>query len=270
MSPIIRSETVRVFPTASEDLYQAKSFTIWLSLVDRGARTHTQAITPFLGSNLDTRFETAGSVWNLLILISLRMYEYNDRLSIATADSNQLEPWRIYDEDQRSRDIVSLVVDLSKRPDILHSADLNSVVLWHASCMKMGANMQCFELAAGRGGAEPAASALEDISSWSRTPSARRSILHAAQIFRILSDRKVSDIIHPHSVVALFQAALVLGLYIFTLPSDNTGDRCIELIDPVNWVLVGRLGLAEGVQIPAIGLRVVICLPARHYYTAQI
>jgi hypothetical protein len=244
-SPIIRSEDVRVFPTAPENLYQAESFTKWLSLIDRGARIHTQAITPFLGPNPDARLETAGSVWNLLILISLRMYEYNDRLSIATADSNQLEPWRIYDEDQRSHDIVSLVVGLSSTSDVLRSTDLNSVVLWHASCMKMGANMQCFELAAGRGGAEPAASALEDISSWSQTSSARRSILHAAQIFRILSDRKVSDIIHPHSVVALFQAALVLGLYIFTLPFDNTSGHYIELTDPLDWVSMGRLGLAE-------------------------
>ena len=183
------------------------------------------------------------------------MFEYNDRLSVATADSNQLEPWRIYDEDERSRDIVSLVVGLSMISDILRSTDLNSVVLWHASCMKMGANMQCFELAAGRGGAEPAASALEDIASWSQTRSARRSILHAAQIFRILSDRKVSDIIHPHSVVALFQAALVLGLYIFTLPSENTGDACIELIDHVDWSSVGRLGLAEVTQTSSVGCR---------------
>jgi hypothetical protein len=114
--------------------------------------------------------------------------------------------------------------------------------------MVLGANMRYFELAAGRSGPEPAVNALEDISTWSQTPSARRSVLHAAHIYKLLFDRKVSDIVNPHSVVALFHAALVLGLYIFTLPPSPTcpiNDSCIELLDLVDWISVGQLGFID-------------------------
>jgi hypothetical protein len=177
------------------------------------------------------------------------MYESNDRLAPATEPQKQLEPWRIYAEDQRSHDILPLLVNLSSSSvDALRTADLNSAVLWHSSCMLLGANIRYFELAAGRSGPEPAVNALEDISMWSQTPSARRSVLHAAQIYKLLFDRKVSDIVNPLSVVALFHAALVLGLYIFTLPPTVTfgiNENCIELLDLINWVSVGQLGLTD-------------------------
>jgi hypothetical protein len=114
--------------------------------------------------------------------------------------------------------------------------------------------MRYFELAAGRSGPEPAVSALEDISVWSQTPSARRSVLHAAHIYKLLFDRKVSDIVNPHSVVALFHAALVLGLYIFTLPPTITcdiNDNCIELLDLVDWISIGQLGFINTPQSPS-------------------
>ena len=119
--------------------------------------------------------------------------------------------------------------------------------------MVLGANMRYFELAAGRSGPEPAVNALEDISAWSQTPSARRSVLHAAHIYRLLFDRKVSDIVNPHSVVALFHAALVLGLYIFTLPPSPTcpiNDSCIELLDLVDWISIGQLGFIDTPSSP--------------------
>ena len=114
--------------------------------------------------------------------------------------------------------------------------------------------MQQFEFAAGRAGAEPAATALEKIATWTQTSTARRSILHAAHIYKLLSDRKVSDIVHPHSIVALFHAALVLGLYVFTVTpstdSDPNNSANYELSDSVDWTTVGDLGLAGPKQSP--------------------
>jgi hypothetical protein len=173
------------------------------------------------------------------------MCEASDRLGVKDSHRH-LEPWRIFAEDQRSCGIVPLVVSFEG------ITDLNSMVLWHTLCMKLGANMQHFELAAGRGGAGPAATALEHISTWSRSSTARRSILHAAHIYKLLSDRKVSDIVHPHIVVALFHAALVLGLYIFTVGSpaaaSSTDSTSFELSDPVDWTIIGDLGLANPVS----------------------
>lgn len=257
-APMIRPETVQILPPSEYNLYHANSATKWFHLAQRGARIHATRITPsFLptpGLKLDNT-----SFRSLLTLLLLRVYESNDRLANANGPQKQLEPWRVYTEDQRSRELIPLLVNLSSSSiDALRTADLNSAVLWHSSCMMLGANIRFFELAAGRAGPGPAVAALEDISAWSQTPSARRSVLHAAHIFKLLFDRKVSDIVNPHSVVALFQAALVLGLYIFTLspnaPVCGINDNCIELLDLVDWNQVGHVGLMDTPNSPGAQL----------------
>lgn len=247
-SPLIRPESVYILPPSDYNLYHVNSANKWFHLFQRGARLYSTRITPSFHPTPGLKFD-ASSFRSLLTLLLLRIYESNDRLAPGSGPVKQMEPWRIYAEDPRSRDILPLLVNLSSSSvDALRTADLNSAVLWHASCMTLGANMRYFEVAAGRAGPEPAVNALEDISVWSQTPSARRSVLHAAHIYKLLFDRKVSDIVNPHSVVALFHAALVLGLYIFTLSPQMTvgfSDPTIELLDLVDWIQVGQLGLIE-------------------------
>lgn len=222
-------------------------------MVQRGARIHSNRITPSYlptpGLKLDS-----GTLRSLLTLFLLRIYEANDRLANTNGPHKYLEPWRIYAEDARSRELIPLLVNFSSSSiDALRTADLNSALLWHSTCMMLGANIRHFELAAGRAGSGPAVAALEDISAWSQTQSARRSVLHAAHIYKLLVDRKVSDIVNPHSVVALFHAALVLGLYIFTLPPTTTcgiNDNCIELLDIVDWTHIGQVGLMDAPHSP--------------------
>ncbi|KAI2479125.1 C2H2 type zinc finger domain containing protein [Pyrenophora tritici-repentis] len=251
--PMIRPETVQMLPPSDYALYHVNSAAKWFRLVQRGARIQANRITPSFHPTPGLKLD-ASSFRSLLTLLLLRIYESNDRLAPATSNQKQLEPWRIYMEDPRSRDILPLLVNLSSSSvDALRTADLNSAVLWHASCMVLGANIRYFELAAGRSGPEPAVNALEDISAWSQTPSARRSVLHAAHIYKLLFDRKVSDIVNPHSVVSLFRAALVLGLYIFTVPPIQNGsmnDNCLELLDLVDWMSIGRLGFIDTPQSP--------------------
>ncbi|EMD85184.1 hypothetical protein COCC4DRAFT_181238 [Bipolaris maydis ATCC 48331] len=257
--PMIRPETIHIFPPSDYALYHVNSAAKWFHLVQRGAKVHSQKITPSFHPTPGLKLDPS-SFRCLLTLLLLRIYESNDRLAPATGHQKQMEPWRIYAEDPRSRDILPLLVNLSSSSiDAVRTADLNSAVLWHASCMLLGANLRYFELAAGRSGPEPAVNALEDISAWSQTPSARRSILHASQIYKLLFDRKVSDIVNPHSVVALFEAALILGLYIFTVPPHSlnstngncpSADSCIELLDPVDWLSVGQLGFIDSSQSP--------------------
>ncbi|KAL5113771.1 hypothetical protein ACEQ8H_008345 [Pleosporales sp. CAS-2024a] len=250
-SPIIRPDSVQILPPSDYSLYHVNSATKWFQLVQRGTRIQSHRITPSFHPTPGLKLESS-SFRTLLTLLLLRIYESNERLASATGPQKQLEPWRAYAEDARSRDILPLLVNLSSSSiDALRTSDLNSAVLWHASCMVLGANMGYFELAAGRAGPEPAVSALEDISVWSQTPSARRSVLHAAHIYKLLMDRKVSDIVNPQSVVALFHAALVLGLYIFTIPPTTTCDmneNCIELLEIMNWISVGQLGFINNAQ----------------------
>lgn len=241
-SPIIRPELVQVYPVANQSLYQAESSAVWSRFISDGTPAHCNAITPYPDLAPAPDPHALDLPCNQLTLISLRMLEANDRLGVRNDDRN-LEPWRVFAEDERSHGIVPLVTSFRA------INDLNSIVLWHKLCMRLSANMQHFELAAGRAGAKPAATALEQIAFWTQTPTARRSILHAAHIYKLLSDRKVSEIVHPHSIVALFYAALVLGLYVFTVPpatnpqhSDNASYEILELVD---WATVEDLGLAS-------------------------
>ena len=207
--------------------------------MENGTTAHIDAIIPYPDLAPAPNPHSLDLACNQLTLISLRMHEASDRLGV-TVNHQHHEPWRVFSGDERSHGIVPLVVSFRS------IYDLNSIVLWHKLCMKLSANMQHFELAAGRAGAGPAATALEHISAWTRTSTSRRSILHAAQIYKLLSDRKVSDIVHPHSIVALFHAALVLGLYIFTVsPSPDSDHTCYELSDSVDWTDIDKLGLAS-------------------------
>ncbi|KAF2009820.1 hypothetical protein BU24DRAFT_378952 [Aaosphaeria arxii CBS 175.79] len=252
-NPTIRPDLVQIIPPSEYNLYHANSATKWFHLAQRGIRMHTQRITPSFLPTPGLKMDPT-SVRTLLTLLQLRIYEANERLTNAAGPHKHLEPWRVYNEDLPSREIIPLLVNLSSSSiDALRTADLNSAVLWHVSCMHLGANLGDFELAAGRAGAQPAVTALEDISAWSQTPSARRAVLHAAHIFKLLFDRKVSDIVNPPSVVALFQAALVLGLYIFTLPPSSTcgiNDNCLELLELVDWSHVGHVGLMDTPNSP--------------------
>ncbi|KAF1949068.1 hypothetical protein CC80DRAFT_599194 [Byssothecium circinans] len=254
-SPMIRPESVQILPPSEYNLYHANSASKWFHLVQRGARIHSNRITPSYLPTAGLKLDSS-TLRSLLTLFLLRVYEANDRLAnINNGTQKHLEPWRIYAEDARSRELIPLLVNLSSSSiDALRTADLNSAVLWHASCMMLGANISFFELAAGRAGPGPAVTALEDISTWSQTASARRSVLHAAHIFKLLFDRKVSDIVNPHSVVALFQAALVLGLYIFTLPPStvacNLNEPCLELLDLVDWSYIGQVGFLDSPLSP--------------------
>jgi len=76
-------------------------------------------------------------------------------------------------------------------------------------------DIRLFEIGAGCAGATPARQALDDIAIWTQTSSARRAIVHAAQTFKLMSNRRASDGDPFHASTGLFISALILGLYVF-------------------------------------------------------
>ncbi|KAH7033750.1 uncharacterized protein B0I36DRAFT_362381 [Microdochium trichocladiopsis] len=83
----------------------------------------------------------------------------------------------------------------------------------------------------GRSGLAAAKSALKAISSsWVHTPPARRCALYAARIFHLVLYRRFVDGVKPPTMLALFQASLVLGLYIFSMPESSTDDEVFALM----------------------------------------
>lgn len=127
----------------------------------------------------------------------------------------------------------------------LLASDPNAIALWHNMCMNMCANLNLFELAAGREGIEVGKAALEKILAWAHSPNARRACLHAAQVYVCMMRRRITDGTTFMSEVALFNAALVVGLYVYASPAtlEEDAESPLELLDTVDWSQVGDEGL---------------------------
>jgi hypothetical protein len=259
VSPMLRPETLQLCLPCDDILFGADSSQRWIQLQKMGKRISMPMIKPRTFNLegaldpiilLDPPLDAPGQ-YTLLSAIKLCVCDAQHRHFLPTDEwdrHDHLIPWETYQDDLRARSLVQTTLALA--PVITGStktADLNSLLLWHNLCLTLNANIQIFELAAGRAGAGPAGKALADVEDWARTSSARRACIHAAQSFKLLSNRKVSESITLNSMSALFCSALVLGLYLFTVPTSEAGDARspYELMDDVDWTVVGNAGMAE-------------------------
>ncbi|EXJ85918.1 hypothetical protein A1O1_06287 [Capronia coronata CBS 617.96] len=257
-APIIRSEMVCVFAPCDEALFQAKSATQWQSLLRSG---ESQSAPTFrLEDLLQRDVESIGRLGylgrsSLLALLQIQILEAYQRLM----PTDQLTvgafiPWHVYVGDTRAKTVISAVLAANRTAGPLSKVDdTNCVVLWHSLCIMLLADPRLFELAAGRHGALPATAALENVAQWSQTQAARRACVHAAQNFKLMSERRVSDNVTIHSVNALFASALVLGLYLFMVTPgsiSSQGAAHVELVEAEpDWMELHDLGFgAESLE----------------------
>lgn len=252
-APIVRSEAVKLYAPCDEQLFQAKSATQFQSLLRSGRSSvastvqisdiHTGALDPsvslgFLGSS------------TLLALLQVQIFEsYHRLMPVDQEQIGSLIPWQLYAADMKARSLVPAVLNsISISGPQMRIPDTNTIVLWHALNIMLLADFRMFELAAGRHGAGPATGALESIASWSQTSCARRAVVHAAQNFKLMQDRRVSDNVTVHSVGALFSSALILGLYLFMVPpvSNHANRTTVELVDwDIDWAELADMGYTD-------------------------
>ncbi|KAK5212473.1 hypothetical protein LTR41_001419 [Exophiala xenobiotica] len=252
-APIIRSESVCVVAPCDETLFQAKSATQWQSLLRSGK---SQSAPRFKIEDLHNHgtqpMDQLGYLGrsSLLALLQIQILEAYQRLM----PSDQLTigsfiPWHVYSGDTRARTLVPALLAATHTAGPLSNADdTNCTVLWHSLCVMLLSDFRMFELAAGRHGAAPATGALESIGQWSQTAAARRACVHAAQNFKLMSERRVSDNVTIHSVTALFASALVLGLYLFMVQpgSSRQGTAPVELMESEpDWTELHDLGFKD-------------------------
>ncbi|RSM04766.1 hypothetical protein CDV31_009933 [Fusarium ambrosium] len=122
---------------------------------------------------------------------------------------------------------------------------------WMSWSRVESAKRRLLEEAAGREGTEAAENAILKIKIWAQTSAARRACLHAAQSFKIVSQRRTLDDGSFHSPHHLFNAALVLGFYLLISPpvikrrQVMGGGKELELLGDVDWKLIGNEGLVS-------------------------
>lgn len=250
-SPIIVPESVQLILPCNDTLFRACTSMRWMQLIRNGKRILMPTVmSPSENINLPTLEGPVDDfcMHAVLAMIQLRLSEAYHRL-LSNRANYPFAPCHTYAMDGRARCLPSLQLQVvNSYGEILDRLNPNSIIMWHHMCMMLTADIQIFDLAAGRAGPIPARKALDDIAAWSQTPAARRACLHAAQIYKAMTDRRASDHTMFHSVYSLFSAALVLGLYTFMVPQtaeSQVGSAAIELLDEISWPQIGLEGFTN-------------------------
>ncbi|RBA21196.1 hypothetical protein FPRO05_07510 [Fusarium proliferatum] len=242
--PLICTPVVQLEMSTSIDLYRSSSARSWRSCRNAGTsattdpviiRMHTPSIT------LTPLQETSPiGMTGLLSVVWARILQHQHQTRGAN-DSNRERPTASVDAStETGNNMLRVLGDIyTNYSRFLRYRNPNCIAQWHFLNLNVLANLEIFEMASGRNGAESAYAALQEISNWSRTQHARRACLHAAGIYVAMSRRRANDGVMLHSDMSLFTAALVLGLYVFMMkPNEGHTDadtESFELLNDMDW-----------------------------------
>ncbi|PSN60465.1 C2H2 type zinc finger domain-containing protein, partial [Corynespora cassiicola Philippines] len=255
--PVIRIDALQFHIPCSRELFNAPTGHHWAQLASAGAITISPVldlrIYPTILPSLVTQSDI--EIHGLKATIWLQIAALKHRFLNRGIHEGSLEYIDLFPGDQYCRDstgamLVPLVCDIySKYKYELETGNPNCLALWHTIGIGLTANMDLFELAAGRDGVEAAKLSIAKISQWAQSPTARRVCLHAAQTYTCMSRRTILDGTMFNSEIALFNSDLVLGFYLYAAPEHLEGGSGassplpLELLEDIDWSQVGMEGL---------------------------
>ncbi|KAK5194826.1 hypothetical protein LTR99_010775 [Exophiala xenobiotica] len=252
MRPVVRSDLAQFILPCPSSLFEAPTASRWKALRTVENKPLSSRVVLHRDAISLPQTENFG-MHGLLSLIWAKVLDAEYLLITSASASHHpyfTAPGEVFAEHD-ARDIAPLVQEIYEvYENTLATMNPNCLVSWNDTCLKLTSNYRVFESAAGCQGAEQAQIALDHVARWSRTVSARRACLHAAQIYLIMSRRKTSDRIMFHSELAIFASALVLGFYLYALPKPlvvvNERDD-FELLEDVDWTEMGLVGMGGSV-----------------------
>lgn len=253
-SPIIRLDNFNIFPPSSTVLFEAPDAREWskLAISAGNIESHVLDIRPHQTRLAGGLSSSPVAMHTLLSAIWSRFIDVRHRVLLQEHTSQRvvLYPAEVCHKDASGVHIVPLLRETYNHYETtLHQGNPNALVAWNHIFMSLTANLDLLELCAGREGSSSAKAALQSISTWSSTPSARRACLHAAQVYKNMARRTMTDNTMFQSEIALFNAALVLGLYLYVEPSTIRQQFPVragapfELVSEVDWREIGYEGL---------------------------
>lgn len=190
----------------------------------------------------------------ILCTILLRIYDSYHVLfcgaDVETLTESEYVPCRVFTRTKKAEINVGLVLQaMQLYENIMEDIASDCLVLWHHMGIMLTTDCYLLEEAAGKEGTQVAMKAIAKVRVWARTPASRRACLHASQAFKAASLRRPLDRGSFQSPYHLFNAALVLGLYLLVTPAEISGqhrrDKGLELLGDVDWRVVGAEGLVE-------------------------
>lgn len=259
-APAIRVAHIEVLLPCDDRLFEARTAQAWYELLEDVSLPITMPAIHYKNS-LDRlvgttylNYYSLHSVLNYLQLRSLDAYQkLLDYQSAQESEQFILVPFQYYITEPSLHSMTLHVVAFIDSYETLvpHFAAewqrINCLVFWHFLCLSLTMNQDLFEIAAGREGPRAAASAIDSIATWSRTPAARRALIHSASIYQLLSHHSLGEKSSLYAAFATFAAALVMTLYVFANPGIGGEEAAYELTADVSWAGFGLAGLNESV-----------------------
>ncbi|KAM0269403.1 hypothetical protein ACHAQH_009776 [Verticillium albo-atrum] len=250
--PLTQIDMLHIHAPCSAQLFDAVDANSWAKLASNSSDTFMEPpVLDFQGHKATLPTTLSASVMGMHTLLSaswlyIADLRYRTLPSSKDPSKNSLYPGEHFQTSTTGASIAPLLRDIyaSDREGLLAS-DPNATAFWNNMCVNLTANLDLFEIAAGREGMEAGKTALDKIFVWAQSSHARRACLHAAQVYVCMAKRKISDGTMFMSEIALFNAALVLGLYVYAAPDtlDLGVGAPLELLDELDWNQIGDEGL---------------------------
>lgn len=185
------------------------------------------------------------------LLVSLYLQTAAIRHKLPIANQASLDVLEIFSRSSKAKDVVKNTLLLPwKYSNLFQHRHRVTAFAWNNVCLALTADLNILELASGREGLEPARTAMLAAAKWAQTPSARRAVLHAAQIFDILSSSRLNESNIARPDLLLFHSTLVLSMYFSGCSQHEEGhDSCaFELLQDVDWAVVAAEGMRGATQ----------------------
>ena len=253
---VIEIDKIEIMLPCDPVLFEARTAASFLQATEAGTpmampRMHMQHILgpPPAGLN-DLSMRT------LLAALQLQISNARHRLLVGNNigfEAHCFVPAQAFATDVSAKFISTMLVSLSgNHNQLVQNKTRATTLMWNNLCMILTADMDRLELASGRGDGENTRSALADVATWSRSVGARRAVLHAAQIFKILSASRISEKNFLMPELMLFSSALVLGFYLYSAPctEESIDSVGFEVLQEVDWSAVGGVGLSDTPEAP--------------------
>ncbi|OAG38104.1 hypothetical protein AYO21_07694 [Fonsecaea monophora] len=256
---VLELDRLEIISPCKSSLFEAGDATTFAREVETNAQIIMPRMTLQRMSKLSSSMLGSIGLQALLAAISIQHSVARHRLfpgQLGSDETTAATPVERYALDNHAKTIAPLLATIpSSHRDNFNQDHRHAMLLWNSLCMSTTVDMDQFELALGHKDADSAHTALANIAIWAKSAEARRAALHAAQIFRILSQTRVSEpvlLLHEHMI---FTAALVLAFYVFkaTPASEQqasnhsftgVGDTTVfELLQEIDWTEIGLEGL---------------------------
>lgn len=255
--PIVCTEYIQLFLPSDIKLFQAPTASEWAQLKRNGCSapcprlmvSSTDYQLPIL-HHLGDQY----SMKVILCIILLRIYDSYHVLfcgvEAETLARCEYVPCRVFPKTKKAEMNVGLVLQaMQLYNNVMDDVASDCLVLWHHMGIMLTTDRYLLEEAAGKEGTQAAMKSIARVKVWARTPASRRACLHASQALKATSLRRPLDGGSFESPNHLFNAALVLGLYLLVAPAEISGqtrrDEEFELLSDVDWRVIGAEGLVE-------------------------